>query len=185
MRSWFVQDWPDVYSTYQTYCSYKGYVIKQLSERCRASREGSRMNRSAQVPYHVITNGLGGVMHMLRAELDWAALLNISSWCRFRLGLIICRAVNGRESAAWHQQCIFCLAPVRNATKHVVALFPCFAKTRVAFVSKACLIGANADMLTLAFLQCSPSHANFSAAAQLANEIDVATTHFWRNAQTT
>ena len=156
-------------------------MIKQLSERCRADREESILNHSAQVPYYVITNGRAGVMHMLRADLDWAALLNISSWCRFRLGLIICRAVNGRESAARHQQCIFCLAPVRNATKHVVALCPCFAKTR-AFVSETCLIGANADMLMLAFLQCSPSHESFSAAAQLANEIDVATTYSWRNA---
>jgi hypothetical protein len=77
----------------------------------------------AQVPYGQFAVASGASIDAWRGmSLSTSALSGMRSLCRLRCGELRLRHLNGQESVAKFQRCIFCDARVRNATVHCLAL---------------------------------------------------------------
>ena len=110
----------------------------------------------------------------LQSSLPWNIMIAQQALIRLRRKYVALGHVDGRESRAKVQQCIFCNKRYSNTLLHVLCACPSFASSRT-----QCLL--HFDAMKLGVLFTSPDHGGFVPIAAFAAEVVGLADDYWRH----
>ena len=110
----------------------------------------------------------------LQSSLPWNIMIAQQALIRLRRKYVALGHVDGRESRAKVQQCIFCNKRYSNTLLHVLCACPSFASFRT-----QCLL--HFDVMNLGVLFTSPDHGGFVPIAAFAAEVVGLADDYWRH----
>ena len=179
MRQLGVRDWLSFGISCQPMFVYRKYVTTLVV--AASLSEWQQAAARHKTPYNCFQKCPPVFMHsMCHRGLSWTDLTNVRSWCRFRIGLIDLRHVEGRRSDARYQNCTFCRkSGVKNMLKHNLALCERWADVRGQLVEMHGWDGLDADELTLRLLGVGPEFISFSAILTWMATVDDSAAVFW------
>ena len=162
MESVDIADWPAWLASGDTFGGYKQHVTNTLLAHGREDWEASVARHSAQVPYRLFQLAPSlALFEVGRLELTWEDRLAIRRWCKLRAGVLCFRHLNGRQSHAKFQRCIFCNNGLRNGTVHVLGCCTRWKEHRHACLVELGLHSESSSRICLAILQTAPGSAAF------------------------
>ena len=174
-----VIEWQGWASAQLSLSDYRKYVTTTLAANAHGEWQTAADRHSAQVPYRVFQPLPSRCMALCRQLLNWDEQLAVRSWCRLRSGLICLRHLNGRESAARYQMCVFCDRSIRNATVHCLSFCSVWECMRARIVQVGDWSNLDGDKLALQVLGCQPGSVTFSLVLELCVQVDKKASAFW------
>ena len=139
------------------------------------------MKHSVQVPYSLYQDWPSNALDEIsRMDLPWDVQQKVRSWCELRAGLLRFWHINGKESQAVHQYCIFCGTCIRrNPIKHVLGSCGTWGGRRGRLIETMGWDQCSVDVLSLHILRVTPQSICFHDLLDFSHVLANSTHTFW------